>query len=280
MPRKFYGAPTMDGDPGEGGDEAEIRAVLNEIENNDDGNQTVILAVVAPKDKGPLEQIVKRKRREGSLQGEVIVTTKAQLQDQIEWSCSVPVRKLYLIASIKVRSIRFDIPDLVKQVFIYPCGKDFVKQEGALWILSDSTFCGIPFHRWISGNQVDLPWGHRITYAQGCTVDARILRNMTSDDLRTRRRSNDSDRRGAELMRMLDEVFGERGNGPSPTSDGAKAGPQQTQLQTFNGLVAEALRAGYNDDNASISVSLRNSGIYFQGYLGFGWLLRSAFNFP
>lgn len=57
----------MDGDPGEGGDEAEIRTVLNEIENNDDGNQTVILAVVAPKDKGPLEQIVKRKRREGSL---------------------------------------------------------------------------------------------------------------------------------------------------------------------------------------------------------------------
>jgi hypothetical protein len=67
MPPTSCAPSPMDGDPGEGVDLAEIRAVLNEIENNDDGNQTAIIAVVAPEDRRPLNMFVGRMMRQGNL---------------------------------------------------------------------------------------------------------------------------------------------------------------------------------------------------------------------
>jgi hypothetical protein len=49
------------------GDQGEVEAVWSEIESNNDGNQTVIFAVVTPEDRGAMEQLVQRMKCRGTL---------------------------------------------------------------------------------------------------------------------------------------------------------------------------------------------------------------------
>lgn len=187
----------------------------------------------------------------------VFVTTKEQLQEKIEGLSFEAIRKLYLIASTKVNSINFHIPDAVKQVFVYPCGKGFGENPGSLWIAPDSTFCGIPSYKWIQGNQADLPKGHRITYGHGCTIDAGALQD-NFDNCSLEEDENLTESQAAEIMGMLEGMS---------ASDLRQQ--QQQPPQALKDLVTKVVVGGRGGaPRPGTLMAFRDGGIYLKGDFG------------